>query len=128
VGVIVSYLPEPESHPLWPEIAKLLEPAAEGSPIRIENELVWIAFEGPVLFGAGTTILYDDGTVQIRLCGGFEHRKWVREAEAMVSAWARKSGAGKLTMRGRKGWARYFTRCGWAASEQDRKTQYEKVL
>lgn len=113
----VSYLPDPESHPLWPGISKLLEPAIlEGAEVLDPNELVWIAYEGTTLFGAGTTALYDDEAV-ILACGGFRHREWVKQAEGVVSAWARDCGAKKLTMRGRKGWARYFA--GWDCSQGD---------
>jgi len=129
VGMLVSYLPDPEKHPLWPEIEKLLEPAAKygGIPVRDDDEFVWIAFEGTVLFGAGTTLLWDDGEAEIRLCGGARHKEWVRQALSVVEAWARQCKARKLTMRGRKGWARYldWTNLG---KDHDGLTIYEKEL
>lgn len=124
--MIVSYLPEREKHPLWPAIEELLRPA--GGPV-VPNELVWIAFDGQTLFGAGTTILYENGEAQIRLCGGHRHREWVEQAEGVVSAWARDCGAAKLTMQGRKGWARYFRAFGWVVlGTEDGKHLYEKAL
>jgi hypothetical protein len=125
--LIVSYLPEPERHPLWNEIQRLLQPAIlDDSNALDKGELVWIAYEGPVLFGAGTTVAYDDGEVRILACGGFKHREWVEQAIATVTAWARRSGGRKITMRGRKGWARYLA--GWAVSEADGQTIFEKDL
>ena len=124
--MIVSYLPDPERHPLWEGIKGLLERAGD-SPV--ENELVWIAYDGPILFGAGTTLLYDDGEAEIRLCGGFRHREWVNQALEIVELWARNCGAVKLTMRGRKGWGRYMRPFGWVAlGVDDGKHTFEKVL
>jgi hypothetical protein len=87
-------------------------------PVLDPNELVWIAYDGPTLFGAGTTVLMLDGEARIIACGGFDHKRWIKQAEAVVSAWARDCGARTLTMRGRMGWARYF-RAGWAVSKRD---------
>lgn len=124
----VSYLPDPENHPLWDEIRALLQPATIGSPAYEPGELVWIAFDGPVMFGAGTTALFGD-VAEIRACGGHLHKEWVEQAEAAVSAWARQH-ATKLTMRGRKGWARYLRAFGWAllGEDEDGLTIFEKVL
>jgi hypothetical protein len=126
--LIVSYLPDPEAHPLWEGIKEMLEPAAEGFPVLTDGELVWLAFDGPTAFGAATTILYDDGEAQIRLCGGKHGKQWIALGEATVSAWARDCGATKLTLRGRKGWARALP-AGWVATGiEDGKHTYEKVL
>ena len=130
MGLLVSYLPDPENHPLWDEIKELLRPAAEYGeiPIRDADEFVWIAFEGPVLFGAGTTLLWGDGEAEIRLCGGFRHKEWAAQALGLVEAWARQCGAEKLTMRGRKGWKRYLS--GWdiAGADEAGRILYEKEL
>jgi hypothetical protein len=129
--VIVSYLPDPESHPLWNGIKELLEPAAKRAGIgaRDYQELVWVAFEGALLFGAATTLLYDDGEAEIVLCGGRHGVKWIGLGEATVSAWARDCGAKKLTLGGRKGWARVLRAFGWVPTgTEDGKTLYEKDL
>lgn len=128
----VSYLPDPEQHPLWPDIRELLRPAAEYGeiPIRDSDEFVWIAFEGPTVFAAGTTLLWNDGEAEIRLCGGARHRDWVREALDAVEAWARSCGASRLTMRGREGWGRYVRPFGWVALCKDEggRTMFQKEL
>ena len=129
--MIVSYLPDPESHPLWSDIKELLRPAAEqgGYGVRDEGELVWIAFEGQTVFAAGTTAIWDDGEAEIRLCAGVRHREWVCEALRIVEAWARDAGASRLTMRGRRGWLRYVRRFGWDATGiEDGKQIFEKAL
>lgn len=76
---------------------------------------MWIAFEGPTVFAAATTILWDDGEAELRLAGGCRHKEWVRPLDETVSAWAKSAGADRLTMRGRKGWARYARELGWVA-------------
>lgn len=124
--MLVSYLPDPENHYLWPAIEDMLKPAGDYPP-RADDEFVWVAFEGSTIFAAGTTLLCGDDA-QIRMCAGVRHRDWVEQAEQAVSAWARQCGAKRLTMRGRKGWARYLRAFGWVASQSDEQFDYEKVL
>jgi len=127
--VIVSYLPEPEQHPLWSAIKRLLDAASEGEFTFVPGELVWIAHEDGIVFGAGTAAPVDDHTAAILACGGTRHREWVEQAQAAVSAWARMNGATKLTMRGRKGWGRSLRPFGWAAcGTEDGQTIFEKDL
>ena len=111
----VSYLPEPEKHRLWGEMTALLEPADFGE--LQDNELVWIAFDGPVLLGVVTTILWDDGDAQIRCVAGTRFRDWSGPMEATLTRWARDCGAARLTARGRKGWARLYRAFGWVAAD-----------
>jgi hypothetical protein len=129
--LIVSYLPDPESHPLWNEIMELLRPAAEygGIGVRDDDELVWIAFDGSTIFAAATACPAGD-EAQIRLAGGARHREWIEDFDGQVSAWARRNGAARLTMRGRKGWARYARAFGWGlcGTDEDGLTIYEKAL
>ena len=127
--MIVSYLPNPESHPLWNGIRELLKPACEDEVLS-PGEIVWIAYDGPTLFGAGTTALAEDErTAVIVACGGHRHREWVHEALRIVEAWARDAGASRLTMRGRRGWARYVRALGWdATGTEGNKQIYEKDL
>jgi len=127
--VILAYLPEPQQHPLWNEIRKLIESATdEGVNPLDPDELVWIAFEGTTLFGVATTVLLTNGEAQVLTCSGFEHRRWIGEAERLVTLWARDCGARKITMRGRMGWARYFRAFGWDCSRDGELWAFEKVL
>lgn len=122
----IAYLPEPERHPLWGEIERLLKAAAQfgGIAVRDDDELVWIAFEGPVLFGAATTFL-DGQDAQIRCVAGKRFKDWGRSMESALCAWARDCGAARLTARGRKGWARVYRAFGWVALGND---EYKKEL
>jgi hypothetical protein len=98
------------------------------SPILADGECLWVAFDGQTIFGAATTILWDDGEAQLILAAGTRHREWVGELDATITQWARSAGARKLTMRGRKGWARYASRFGWVVlgPDTDGWLRYEK--
>lgn len=128
----LAWLPEPERHPLYPEIVRLLEPAAKlgGVPVREPGDLVWLIYAGPVLLAAVTTLLWDDGVAEVRLAGGARHRDWATALDETMTRWARASGAKRLTMRGRKGWDRYARQHKWNAAGKDRRghTIYEKEL
>jgi len=130
--VEVSYLPDAESHPLWPAMREMLKPAAEfgGLPIEDGDHCVWIAFDGLTVFGVVTTILWDDGEASILLGAGTRLHDWMPQMEAVVSAWARDCGATKLTMKGRKGWGRFARPFGWVALDTDNEGRvlFEKDL
>jgi hypothetical protein len=129
--LIVSYLPDPEQHPLWDGIRGLLKPAADYGEIPVfgPGECVWIAFDGPTVFAAATTLLWDDGEAELRLAGGYRHREWVGELDATITAWAKSAGASRITMRGRRGWERYARRFGWVRTgTEDGRVLYEKRL
>lgn len=125
----VSYLPEPHAHPLWDDIQRLLKPAEQGFPLR-DDELVWIVFDGPVLFAAATTLLWDDGEAELRLAGGYRHKAWARLLSETVSAWAKSAGATRLIGRGRRGWSRYARAFGWVplGCDEDGRFMFEKEL
>jgi hypothetical protein len=129
--LIVSYLPEPEKHPLWNDIRELLRPAAEYGKVGVleTGDLVWIALDGSTVFAAATTCPMGREAM-IVLAAGSRHREWIADFEGQVSAWAKANGAEKLTMRGRKGWGRYARPFGWVVlgTDEDGLTIYEKAL
>lgn len=110
--MIISILPDPERHPLWDGIKGLLLPAAEmgGVPVLEENELVWVVVDGGQIIAAATTRVTVDGFAEIILCGGVGHRKWAVELADMICDWAKREGADRVLLSGRKGWARVL---GW---------------
>lgn len=52
------------------------------------------------------TTVTDDGTCDIWLCGGASPRTWFSEAENVIGDFARRAGADRLRIIGRKGWRR----------------------
>lgn len=129
--MIVSYLPDAETHRLWPQIKGLLEPAAKFGECAVEHpdQVVWIAHENGTVHAAATTLLYDNGEAELRLAGGHRHRDWAPQLSETVSAWAKSAGATRLTMKGRRGWARYARACGWVAlGKEGTGMIYEKEL
>lgn len=117
-GLIVSTLPEPTSHPAWEEIEALLAKAAvDVAPYDPRADVVWIAFEGPTIWGAATTRLKADETEAELLCvSGARFREWIGPMEAEICAWGRLCGAERIVSRGRMGWARLSRAFGWAAT------------
>lgn len=126
----ISWLPEPEKHPLWADILGLLSPAAKFGGIEPyePGDWVWIIFDGPTLYAAAVT--RDGDGAELRLAGGHRSKDWIGLLDETVGNWALDSGAAKLTMRGRKGWARYARAFGWVAlgTDDDGLTIYEKEL
>jgi hypothetical protein len=126
-----SYLPDATTHPVWPAIEALLKPAAEYGDIDVcENgDLVWVAYDGPTVFAAAVTRPLDD-EAELRMAAGTRLNDWIHLLDAAVTAWARENGAWRIVMRGRKGWGRFASRFGWAATGKDHKgrTLFQKVL
>lgn len=126
--MILSYLPE--GHPLWPDVLPLLKDAADYGGIEVwePGDLVWVAFDGPTVFGAAVTRPGEEA--ELRLAGGTRFREWIGLLDHEVSEWARINGAAKLTMRGRIGWKRFADRFGWSVLgiDEDGLTIFEKVL
>lgn len=118
----VSTLPEGDAHPAFPGILRLLERARTNPAHDVFDpaiDTLWIAFEGPTIFGAATTRLTTDGIAELRLAAGTRHREWIALLDSDVTAWARLCQARRLTMVGRKGWARYARAFGWVVRGQD---------
>lgn len=126
----LSYLPDAENHPLWPHIFRLLEPAVMADEEVVDPvDIVWVAYEGPTIFGVATSRPEGD-EARLRLAAGTRFREWMGLLDAEVSAWARMNGARRLTMRGRKGWARFARAFGWVAlsCDEDGRMTFAKEL
>lgn len=125
----VSYLPDAHLHPLWSGIERILAPASDGDVFDPAIDVVWIAYEGPTLWGACTTRLRTDGVARLRLMGGRRFKEWMGELDRIVTAWARDCGAPMIVMTGRKGWSRFADTYGWTVTgTDDGKINFEKQL
>ena len=94
------------------------------------GDWVWIIYEGPLLVAAAVTRIWPGDEAELRLAGGCRSNDWMGLLDGAVSGWARDGGAHRLTMRGRKGWARFAARFGWVAlgTDHDGLTIYTKEL
>jgi hypothetical protein len=130
--MIVSTLPEPERHPLWPGIYRLLQGAAArfGSPHVWEAEdLLWIVIDDRQIVAVLSTRLLEDGTAEIVNGGGHRAAEWVPLMDEKICEWARASGARSISCRGRKGWGRLSKGLGWDVTGHDMDIViFEKVM
>jgi hypothetical protein len=130
-GMELSWLPDPHLRPDWPVVEAMLRPALTGSELfNPAIDVCWLIYEGRTALGAATTRLTTDGIAELRLAGGTRFREWIGLLDETVTDWARQAKASRLRMVGRKGWARFAARFGWASlgCDDDGKAMFEKVL
>lgn len=129
--MIVTTLPDPEQHPHWPGIYRLLARAAargDGRPYD-DRDLVWIVIDDRQIIAALTACLTTEGNIEIVNAAGYRAAEWVEPMVAALEKWGRLAGARSLIVRGRKGWVRLLDRLGWKAIGREGKHMIiEKVL
>lgn len=105
--MIIGIVPDPLSHPGWPQIEAFLEPAAKrgGVPVLEPGELVWVVYDGS-LVGAATARLTTDGFGEVILVGGRGHGRWIHELDEAIGSAMRDAGMKSVRAYGRKGWVR----------------------
>lgn len=126
-----THLPDPESHPLWPGIYQLLEPAAKRGECEVfePGDYLWVAIKDGVIIGAATARGLDNGEAELMHVGGTRYREWAGLLESQICDWARDNGARRITAGGRRGWIPLVTKMGWRAVQQDGPlVWYEKAL
>lgn len=117
----ISTLPEPQSHPLWPQIEQALLTATDAGVEAFNPavDVLWAAFEQDIFWGFATTRLKADLSEAELLCvAGKRFREWIGPMEAEICGWARRNGAGRLVSRGRKGWGRLARSFGWVVHDE----------
>ena len=127
----ISSVPEAASFHLWPAVEQILAPAADFEDVfDPASDVLWIAYDRGVIFGAATTRLMADGEAELRLIGGTRFREWIAPLDEAVCGWARACGSPRLTARGRKGWARFNRAFGWVAHavDDEGKIEFSKGL
>jgi hypothetical protein len=103
----------------WPEAKALLEPARQRGDFKdvIEpDEALWVVLDGDELLAAATAWLgQSEGEtyVEMKLVGGRDHRRWVKQLDEAIGAAARAAGATRLVAIGRAGWTRSLKALGW---------------
>lgn len=114
--MLIGAVADPLEWDRWPEAAALLEPARiRGNfdqPIEAD-EALYVVLDGDELLAAATAWLSTDGYVEVKLLGGRDHRRWLKELDQTIGADAARAGATRMIGIGRRGWLRQLKRLGW---------------
>lgn len=127
----IGSVPNPREWHLWPQAAAFLEPARKlgGFEDVIDpDEALWAVMDDGELIGCATAWL-GDGFVEVKLVGGRDHRRWIKQLDDTIGAAASEAGATMLTAMGRRGWAKILRALGWAViGEDEGMTFYRREL
>jgi hypothetical protein len=127
----IGSVPDPQSWERWPEAEAYLEPARKlgGFDTVIEpDEALWAVMDGDELLGCATAWLVGD-LCEVKLVGGRDHRRWIRELDQAIGAAAAAAGAARLTAWGRAGWVKILRAQGWGSQKMtDGSTAYSRRL
>jgi hypothetical protein len=117
IGVVV----DPHSWVHWDEAKTYLEPAAkQGGFIEVlePDEELFAVLDGDTLLAVATAwFSADERMVEVKLVGGREHRRWIKELDGFVGACAAAAGATQLRAWGRAGWIKSLGAAGWDHSK-----------
>jgi hypothetical protein len=84
--------------------------------------------DGDELVACATAWL-GDGFVEVKLVGGRDHRRWLKQLDEVIGAAAAEAGATWLQAFGRRGWVKALSANGWASlGEVDGSTVYRREL
>lgn len=115
----IGWVADPLDWGRWPEAEALLEPARARADEVLDllgfNELLWVVLDGDDLLAAATARLCEDGSCEVILVGGRDHRRWLSELNDTIGAAAAEAGATRMTAMGRPGWRKALKAIGWAS-------------
>ena len=112
----IAAVPNPTAWDRWPEAKAYLEPArARGDfPDVIEpDEVLFAVMDGDELLAAATAWLSTERYVEVKLLGGRNCRRWLKQLDEAIGAAARQAGAVRMIGIGRAEWTRILQRNGW---------------
>lgn len=112
----IGYVPNPRDWERWPEAEALLEPArARGDFPSVLNghEILFAVMDGEEMLAAATAWLSTDAYAEVKLIGGRDHRRWLKQLDDTIGAAAREAGATRLLAIGRLGWWKTIKAHGW---------------
>lgn len=117
--MICGAVADPLSWDRWPEAEAYLEPARARGDFAscIEpDEALYVVMDGDELLAAATAWLGEsegETYVEVKLVGGRDYRRWIREMDEAIGAAARDAGATRLVAIGRAGWTKSLKALGW---------------
>ena len=127
----IGSVPAPLEWTHWKAAEAFLEPARllGGFASVIEpDEALYAVLDGENLLGCATAWL-GEGYVEVKLVGGRDHRRWIKQLDEVLGADAADAGATRLTAWGRAGWTRILRAHGWDAMKMsDGSTAYSRRL
>ena len=130
--LIIGHVPAPLEWSKWEEAKALLDPArARGDfpTVWEPDELLWAVLDGDELLACATAWLSAEGYVEVKLVGGRDRHRWLKQLDERIGAAAREAGASRLVAIGRRGWLRELMRLGWVKSgEIDDQLIYAREL
>ena len=105
----IGIIADPLTHPDWPAIERLLEPAAKrgGVPVWEPMFALWAVYEDG-LIAAATARLTADGHGEVVLLGGKGFARWGAALDSAICGAMKQAGMRAVQVHGRKGWARIF--------------------
>ena len=128
----IGWVPEPEKWDRWPEAEAMLRFAQYRDPARKAilrpHFTVWAVMDGDELLAAATARLTVEKGCEIVLCGGRDHRRWVKELSETIGKAAAEAGATQIAIIGRAGWAKSLEALGWASEGDGRTRRYRRAL
>jgi hypothetical protein len=129
--MMIGSVPAPLEWTHWKAAEALLEPARVlgGFASVIEpDEALWAVMDGDELLACATAWL-GEGFVEVKLVGGRDHRRWLKELDGAIGAAAKEAGATWLQAFGRRGWVKALGVNGWdSLGETDGMTVYRREL
>lgn len=130
--MIVGAVADPLNWDRWPEVEAYLEPArARGDFAAViePDEALYVVLDGGDLLAAATAWLSTEHYVEVKLVGGRDRSRWLKQLDQRIGADALAAGAARLLAIGRRGWLRELERLGWERlSEVDGMTVYSREL
>lgn len=99
----------------WPRVEQMLASAISPSDgtmdevlqcIKDQSAQLWVAVDGDTVRAACVTYLMG-GCCHIWICAGSQRQDWMKYLEC-IKEWARHHECDRISLRGRKGWARIF--------------------
>jgi hypothetical protein len=82
--VRIGAVPDPRKWDRWPEAEALLEPARArgGFPsVLDDDEVLFAVLDGDELLAVATAWLSTEHYVEVKLIGGRDHRRWLKQLD-----------------------------------------------
>lgn len=114
--MFVGAVSDPLEWDRWPEAEAYLEPARKRGdfPSCLEpDEALYVVLDGDEMLAAATAWLSTEHYVEVKLLGGRDCRRWLKQLDQRIGVDAKRAGAVRMIGIGRASWTRILRRNGW---------------